>query len=732
NRIEQFVIANASPTITQMIYYSASANAAYPGCGEHAEWANLPCQTQPAVQPAASAAPALPVTKVTYNIWNEAETTTETVGTTTRTKTTTYDAAGRETSGAISSTVGTSLPTTKDEYSETTGALVKQSTTVGEKTQTITSTLNTLGQLTEYTDVDGNKSTFTYNIDGQVEEMSDGKGTQVYAYDPTTHALIKLLDTAAGTFTATYDVAGRMTAEGYPNGMSANYTYNAVGQATAIEYVKTTHCTEKCVWYSETLAPAIGGETLSSSNTLANNAFTYDSAGHLTQTQETPSGAGCKTRVYEYDIESNRTKLTSREPGLEGKCATEGGTVEKHTYDEANRVIDTGISYDTFGDTTKLPAADAGGNEVTSTYYTSSQLQSQTQNGKTLTYSLDPAGRIRETVTSGTESAKVISHYANGGSSPIWTSESTEKWTRNITSIDGALGATQTNGETPILQLHDLQGDVVGTAALSETETKLLSTYNSTEFGVPTTSNPPKYSWLGAAGVATELSSGISNSGTTSYVPQLGDTLQTEPIIPPGAAPDGTFTGKPYVNDFEPWVGQANAAWAAAAVEREAARQAAAAAAAAAAVDPNGEGEDPVFLLGWRNSASMADWIEKRLINKLDNWDVPKGILGLFLKVPEALDKALSGVDLIAIRAKQEWIEAGSWLNQCSTWAHKAKGMCLIKFTDWKIPGTSRYLIFGFEGHTCSLSRALSDRYAHAWWCGPKIGLRYTIPAGAR
>jgi YD repeat-containing protein len=588
SRAQQFAISGAKPGVSQTIYYSAGANTAYPQCGEHAEWANLPCQAQLAAQPKPSAAPQLPIVSTAYNIWDEPETTTETVGTTTRTKTTTYDSAGRELTASVSSSIGTALPATKDEYDEPSGALTKQKTTVGETTKTVTSALNTLGELTSYTDADGNVSTYTYNLDGQVEEMSDGKGSQIYVHDATTGLLTKLQDSAAGSFTAGYDVEGRMTNEGYPNGMSAKYKYDAAGAATAMEYVKTTNCSEKCTWYSETLAPAIGGETRSATSTLASDAFTYDAAGRLSETQETPAGAGCKTRVYAYDVEDNRLSLTSREPGTEGKCASTGGTVETHTYDEANRVIDTGIVYDAFGDTTKLPAADAGGNEVTSTYYSSGQLLSQTQSGKTLTYGLDPGGRIRETVTTGSGSGTVISHYAGPGGRPIWTSESAEHWTRNIPGIDGALAATQQNGETPVLQLHDLQGDVVATAALNETETKLLSTYNSTEFGVPTTGSPPKYSWLGASGVATELPSGISNSSTTSYIPQLGRTLQTEPIVPPGASPEGTFTGTPYVTQMEPWVATSVGAWAAGATEREAARLAAQAAAAAAAASDGG------------------------------------------------------------------------------------------------------------------------------------------------
>ena len=97
----------------------------------------------------------------------------------------------------------------------------------------------------------------------------------------------------------------------------------------------------------------------------------------------------------------------------------------------------------------------------------------------------------------------VISHYAGSGNALTWTSEGSEKWTRNIPGIDGALDATQEAGKAAVLQLHDLQGNIVGTVEDSESATKLLSTYNSTEFGVPQPgTTPPKYAWLGATGVS--------------------------------------------------------------------------------------------------------------------------------------------------------------------------------------------------------------------------------------
>ena len=156
-----------------------------------------------------------------------------------------------------------------------------------------------------------------------------------------------------------------MSSEGYPNGMNAEYSLNQAGETTGLEYKKTTDCTEKCTWFSESVVPSIHGQNLSQANTVAGETstdnYTFDAAGRLTQVQETPAGKGCKTRIYAYDEDTNRTSLTSREPNSKGKCATEGGTVEKHTYDEADRLIDAGIAYDAFGDITTLPASDAGG-----------------------------------------------------------------------------------------------------------------------------------------------------------------------------------------------------------------------------------------------------------------------------------------------------------------------------------------------------------------------------------
>ncbi len=536
---------------TQTIYYSSEANSQYPACGGHPEWASLACQTQPAKQPGTSGVPNLPVTTYTYNYWDEPEKTTETVGSTTRTKTATYDAAGRPKTSAVTSTVDTALPTVTDEYNSETGALTVQSTTSEGKTRKLTSVFNTLGQLTSYTDADENTSTYNYDVDGRTEKVNDGKGTQTYTYDPTTGDPTKLVDSAAGTFTATYDADGNILTESYPDGLTAYYTFDSTDKPIGLEYVKTTHCTSSCTWFKDTVVPSIYGQWLSQVSTLSSQAYTYDKAGRLTQVQDTPAGKGCTTHIYAFDADTNRKSLTSREPGTGGACATEGGTVENHSYDEADRLTDTGIAYDTFGNTTKLPAADAGGSELLSTFYVDNELASQEQNGETIGYQLDPAGRPRETVSTGKYASTVTSHYAGDGGTPAWTTNSSGEWTRDIRGIEGGLVATQSNSETPVLQLTNLHGDIIATAYLSETATALASTGDTTEFGVPRTSLPPKYSWLGSLEVPTELPSGVIAMGARSYVPQLGRFLQDDPV-PGGSANAYTYTFGDPVNSSDP------------------------------------------------------------------------------------------------------------------------------------------------------------------------------------
>jgi YD repeat-containing protein len=486
-------------------------------------------------------------------MWSVPETVTETFGSTTRVKKETFDAAGRALTSEVTSSANTALPKVTNEYNSATGALEAQSTTSEGHTKTITTVRNRLGQIEKYSDADGVTSVYKYDGFARLQEVNYGtvdgeSASQIYTYDATTGALSSLYDTTAGTFTAKYDVEGNMASETYPNGMTASYAHDQLGEPTGIEYKKTTDCSSNCVWFSNAITPSIHGETLKQTSTLGEEpSYTYDAAGRLTQVQEIPSGKGCSTRIYAYDEEGDRTSQTNRSPGSLGECASEGGTRENHVYDAAGRLNDPGTTYDAFGNTTALPAADAGGHELKSSFYVDNQLaaQEQEQEGKvkTINFFYDPSGRTRERLATGKSPA--ISHYAGAGEALTWTTEGASIWTRNIPGIDGTLAAAQSSGGAPVLELHDLKGNIVATASLSETETKLLSTYASTEFGVPQAGTAaPKYAWLGASGLSSELpSSGVVSTAAGSYVPEVGRALQSESVASPGAFPDGTGGG---------------------------------------------------------------------------------------------------------------------------------------------------------------------------------------------
>ena len=397
-----------------------------------------------------------------------------------------------------------------------------------------------------------------------------------------------------------------MLTESYPNGMNATYTYNPVGSPISLEYKKTTHCTEekeKCTWFNDTVVPSIHGQWLEQTSTLSHQAYTYDTAGRLTQVQNTPAGKGCTTRIYAYDEDTNRTSLTTREPNAKGECTTEGGTVEKHTYDEADRLTDTGTNYNTFGDITRCPPptpAAKNHRELTSTYYTDNQLASQTQNGETIGYNLDPAGRTLETVATGKKASDVTNHYAGPGGSPAWTVNTSgetdpqhprhRRWPR---SDPEQRRNPRTAAHRPARRHHRQRptSPKPRRNCSPRPRTPASSAYRRQASRPNTPGSAPNE-------LPTELPSGVIAMGARSYVPQLGRFLQPDPR-PGGSANAYTYTFGDPVNTSDPsgeftWgfsesltaslnaVGQEI-------IAREAAREAAARAAAEAAARESAE-----------------------------------------------------------------------------------------------------------------------------------------------
>ncbi|OKJ37645.1 hypothetical protein AMK22_13175 [Streptomyces sp. CB01580] len=119
-------------------------------------------------------------------------------------------------------------------------------------------------------------------------------------------------------------------------------------------------------------------------------------------------------------------------------CTATGGTTTNQTYDGADRLVDTGYTYDAFGRTTALPGSTIG-------YYANDLAHQQTSGGKRQTWQLDASLRFRSFKTetgSGstwTQTGSKVNHYSSDGDNPRWITEDTTTGalTRNVTSPHG-------------------------------------------------------------------------------------------------------------------------------------------------------------------------------------------------------------------------------------------------------------------------------------------------------
>ncbi|MFG2425689.1 DNRLRE domain-containing protein [Streptomyces sp. NPDC048448] len=527
-----------STTQTVTTYWSATGSGT---CQGSPEWAGLACRVAPgAAITGGGSNPTELVTKAyTYDLFGEPHTVTETANGSTRTTTYTRDKAGRVTTKSISGGKGTDTPDTAYTYDPATGLPATQTS----NSQTITHTYDSLGRQISYSDGSGNTTTTAYDSLNRLATVTDSvPSSTTYTYDSTTGYPAKVTDSVAGTFTATaYDADGDLTAETLPSGYSFTQTYNTIGAPTGRTYTDSTNTT---VLDDQADYTTLGTEVGHTENNgaSASTDYIYDAAGRLTHAQD-DTGATCTTRTYTFASSTSwdRTKLTtdtSTADCADTTTTTTTTSTSTHTYDSADRITNTGYTYDAYGRTLTTP-------DATLAYYTNDLARSEATGTTKQTWSLDAEQRQAVTTnatstdggTTWTNGTTATNHYGDDTDSPTWTADSSGTVTRSVLDVTGALGATTSASGATTLQLADLHGDIAVTLA---TATTTATAYSYDEYG--NTTNTSRYGWQGDSLRASDTPTGITLMGLRLYTPATGRFLQTDPVQ------NGSATAYDYCN----------------------------------------------------------------------------------------------------------------------------------------------------------------------------------------
>ncbi|MFG2887876.1 DNRLRE domain-containing protein, partial [Streptomyces sp. NPDC048297] len=514
---------------TQTTYYSATGTGT---CNGRPEWADMVCQTAPAaaITGGGSNPAQLPTKTTEYATDGQVAKVTETANGTTRTTANGYDTAGRPTTVTITGGLGTAVPATTTSYDTATGLANKQTSTAGG---TISETFDQLGRQMTYTDADAGTTTTEYDSLNRPSKVTDTvPSTTTYTYDTAIDPrglTTSVTDSVAGTFTARYDADGDVATQTLPGGYTQTDEQDTTGSATARTYTRTSDGT---VLAADTVSENTHSQIVTHGGTpgvTASQAYTYDNTGRLTQVQDTGADAICTTRSYTFDKNSNRKALATATAGVGLDCTTTGATTTNSTYDSADRLVDTGYTYDNFGRTTALPG-------TTLAYYNNDLAQQQTAGTQRQTWTLDSNLRFRawttETNTSGTwtQTATKTNHYDSDSDNPRWITENTSgSLTRNIDGPAGDLAATSTATSGTVLQLANLHGDV--TLQLPLDTSTAPTVLDADEYGNPRPGQQPtRYGWLGTKQRSSETATGLTLMGVRLYNPTTGRFLSTDPV----------------------------------------------------------------------------------------------------------------------------------------------------------------------------------------------------------
>jgi RHS repeat-associated protein len=408
------------------------------------------------------------------------------------------------------------------------GNLLSAQTSAGTTNFSYTNVANP-DLLTKVTYPDGTFLSFSYSVVGKRTQSVDQTGFTVnYTYD-SAGRLSKLTDSGGKLIVQyTYDGAGQLIQKDMGNGTRSVYTYDAVGNLhTATNYAAAGGAINS----SDTYTYDALGNMLTETNQDGEWVYTYDAASQMLSAVFTPNNANpdqlqAQNLQYAYDAVGNRvsqtvngvqTTYTVNNVNEYTSSATAGATTS-YQYDAEGNLVSqsdpTGTTHYTFNSIDQLTAVTGPGLTASYTYDALGGRNSQTINGVSTNFELDPMLGDEMTASLGAGGA-VSAHYTFGF---------------------GLVSQVSAGGTSSYYDFNNL-GSTVGITGANGTYTDKYAylPFGQTVMATAPLANP--FTFVGQFG-ATNDGSGTIMMGLRQFNPSTGQFLSSDPIGLAGGTPN--------------------------------------------------------------------------------------------------------------------------------------------------------------------------------------------------
>jgi RHS repeat-associated protein len=401
--------------------------------------------------------------------------------------------------------------------------------------------------LTKVAYPDGTSLRFTYNVVGQRTQSVDQSGFTVnYSYD-SVGRLSKLTDGTGKLIVGyTYDAAGRLAQKDMGNGTRTTYSYDAGGNVLRITNLAADHATVNSF---DTYTYDALGHVLTDASQDGKWTYSYDADGQLTGAVFASSNTNVlpnESIQYAYDAAGNR--ITQTVNGVETSyvvnnlneytsSTTTGVGTTTYQYDaDGNLVTKTDPNNNqtryTFDVLNELTAVVGPGISTSYGYDTLGHRVSQTVNGTTTTFQIDPTGLGNVVAAFG--SGGLVAHYTYG--------------LGLVSQVDAA-------GRSAFYDFNRT-GDTIG---ITNTLGHYASRYAYLPFGQTTkiaAGLPSSFTYRGQAGALTEAD-GTVFMEPRNYDPSTGRFLSRDPHgVPAGKTNVRLSVGDDPTGPCKDWVEQ--------------------------------------------------------------------------------------------------------------------------------------------------------------------------------